>query len=89
MTDKHITARWPGYEVTGAGPLAVVLECCRRVVLVQMPLQAHALAGEQCCATCSHSAAPGAGLHGIVELEQPRNEAPRRSMKRLPGWDED
>jgi hypothetical protein len=83
-----VKARWPGYAVTGAGSLAVVLECSRRVVLVQMPLQAHALAGEQCCATCSHSAAPGAGLHRIIELEQPRKETLHRSMRRLPGWDD-
>lgn len=88
MADKHITARWPGYDITGAGSVAVVLECSRRVVLVQMPLQAHALAGERCCATCSHSAAPGANLHRIVEMEQPRQETPRRSMRRLPGWDD-
>jgi hypothetical protein len=81
--------RWPGYAVTGAGSLAVVLECNRRVVLVMMPLQAHALAAEKCCATCSHIAAPGAGLHRIVEMEQPHKEAPRRSMRRLPGWGDD
>lgn len=81
--------RWPGYTITGAGPLAVVLECCRKVVLVQIPLQAHALAAEKCCGVCSHIAAPGAGLHRIVELEQPRKETPHRSMRRLPGWDED
>jgi hypothetical protein len=81
--------RWPGYHITGAGSLAVVLECSHRVVLVQMPIEAAALAAEKCCATCSHIAAPGAGLHRIVEMEQPRNEAPRRSMRRLPGWIED
>jgi hypothetical protein len=54
-----------------------------------MPIEAAALAAEKCCATCSHIAAPGAGLHRIVEMEQPRNEAPRRSMRRLPGWIED
>lgn len=91
ITDAYsarAATRWPGYGITGAGPLAVVLECCRRVVLVMMPLEAAALAAEKCCATCSHIAAPGAGLHRIVEMEQPRKE-PRRSMKRLPGWDED
>lgn len=97
---QHITAstahsaaayslRWPGYDVTGTGSLAVVLECCRRVMLVMMPIEAAALAAEKCCATCSHIAAPGAGLHRIIELDEPRKEMPRRSMKRLPGWDED
>lgn len=89
MADKHITARWPGYGITGTGSLAVVLECCRKVVLVMTPLHAHALAGEPCCVTCSHAAAPGAGLHRVHKLDTPRNEAPHRSMKRLPGWDED
>jgi hypothetical protein len=90
-TPAHSTTavRWPSYSITGAGPLAVVLECCHRVVQVMMPLEAAALAGEKCCATCSHAAAPGAGLHRIVELEQSRRETPHRSMKRLPGWDED
>ncbi len=82
-------ARWPGYTITGAGSLAVVLECRRRVVLVMTPLEASVLAGKQCCATCSHAAAPGAGLHSIRKLDSPHNEAPRRSMRRLPGWDED
>jgi hypothetical protein len=80
--------RWPGYAVTGAGSVAVVLECSRRVLLVQTPLEAQALAAEKCCDICSHVAAPGANLHRIVEMEQPRQETPRRSMRRLPGWDD-
>jgi hypothetical protein len=88
-TGTNAAVRWPGYSITGAGSLAVVLECSRRVVLVQMPLQANALAAEKCCGICSHATAPGAGLHRIVELEQLHKEAPRRSMKRLPGWIED
>jgi hypothetical protein len=81
--------RWPGYAVTGAGSLAVVLECCRRVLLVQTPLEAQALAAEKCCGTCSRAAAPGAGMHRVHKLDAQRNEAPHRSMRRLPGWDED
>jgi len=81
--------RWPGYDITGAGSLAVVLECSRRVVLVQTPLEAAALASEKCCEICSHVAAPGAGLHRVHKLDTPRSEPQRRSMKRLPGWIED
>lgn len=91
-TTPHSTAaysrRWPGYDVTGVGSLAVVFECCRRVVLVMMPIEAVALAAEKCCTTCSHRAAPGAGLHRIIEIDQPRKETPHRSMRRLPGWDD-
>ena len=82
-------ARWPGYVITGTGALAVVLECRRKVVLVMTPLEAQALAAEKCCDICSHVAAPGAGLHRVHKLDTQRNEAPHRSMRRLPGWDED
>jgi hypothetical protein len=81
--------RWPGYTITGAGPLVVALHCARRVLLVMTPLEARALAANRCCADCSHAVAPAGGWHTIHKLDAQRNEAPRRSMRRLPGWDED
>lgn len=80
--------RWPGYQIQGAGSIAVVWECSHRVVLTMTPMEAAALAADPCCATCDHGRAPGANLHHIHTLE-PRQEPQRRSMSRLPGWDKD
>ncbi len=80
--------RWPNYQVQGMGSVAVVIECRHQVVLVQTPLQAAALAADKCFDDCHHVVAPGANLHQVHALDQPRQEQ-HRSMRRLPGWDRD
>src|ERR1700747_3528146 len=63
--------RWPDFEITGAGPLAVVLTCSRKVILCAMPIQAQQIAAERCGATCNlgdrfHQ------WHQTAELDQPK-----------------
>lgn len=47
--------RWPGYKVEGSGPIAVVLECARRVVLCELPLEAAPLRDNTCGPHCYHA----------------------------------
>jgi hypothetical protein len=79
--------RWPGYTIAGAGPLAVVLHCSYRVVLVMSSFEARLLMADDCCAVCAHKTDPH-GRHRCYALDQPRQERQHLSMKRLPGWDD-
>src|SRR5437763_2119847 len=69
--------RWPSYDVTGAGSLAVVLHCARKVALVLTPLEACVLADDHCGQVCRRRIAQG--WHEIHTLDAPRSEAPRRN----------
>jgi hypothetical protein len=64
--------RWQGYEISGDGRLAVVYECCRKVVLVQTPLEASVLQQERCGQNCSYRISPEGGWHAVKELDRPR-----------------
>jgi hypothetical protein len=66
--------RWTGYEVSGDGRLAVVYECCRKVVLVQTPIEASVLRQERCGQHCSYKIAPEGGWHKISKLDDPRRD---------------
>lgn len=63
--------RWPDYEITGAGALAVLHECSRKVILCSLPMEAQQIAAECCGATCNlgdrfHQ------WHQLVELDRPK-----------------
>ncbi|HUC30022.1 MAG TPA: hypothetical protein VMR80_10575 [Candidatus Acidoferrum sp.] len=63
--------RWPGYEITGAGRIGVVHECCRKVVLVSTPIEAQVISRERCGKSCSHIIAPDGRWHVIRKLDEP------------------
>ena len=63
--------RWPDCEITGAGSLAVVLECSRKVILCAMPMQAQQIAAERCGAVCEHGCRFH-NWHQVIELDQPK-----------------
>ena len=63
--------RWFGYEVSGAGRIAVVCQCNRRVVLASTPLEAHVIQQERCGKMCSHIICPEGGWHVIRNLDEP------------------
>ena len=62
--------RWQHCTVSGCGPIAVILNCCYRVVLCSFLLEAQALAGNKCCDNCAHGIMEGR-WHEIVELQPP------------------
>jgi len=66
--------RWPGYKVEGSGPIAVVLECIRKVVLCELPMEAVPLRAEKCCVFCYHE--PGNIWHSIRILNVPEEPTP-------------
>jgi hypothetical protein len=76
--DKETAAlRWLGYEITGDGRIAVVYECCRKVVLVQTPLEGQVLQQERCSRICSHHIVPDGAWHKVHKLDrkiEPRYE---------------
>jgi hypothetical protein len=63
--------RWQGYETSGAGRIAVVCQCNRRVVLATTPLEAAVIQQERCGQHCSHMIAPEGGWHVIRKLDEP------------------
>lgn len=63
--------RWPGYEVSGAGRIAVVCQCNRKVVLVTSPLEAAVIQQERCGQHCSHMIAPEGRWHLLRKLDEP------------------
>jgi hypothetical protein len=62
--------RWPGYEVSGAGRIAVVCQCNYRVVLATTPLEAAVIQQERCGKMCSHVISPEGGWHVIRKLDE-------------------
>lgn len=66
--------RWPHCKIEGSGNIAVILGCSYRVVLVQTPIEAVALANGTCCPNCSHQVVPAGRWHTIEVLRPP---APR------------
>ena len=90
MSENQQTAiarRWPDYTVEGDGSLAVVLHCCRRIVLVSFVLEARQMVATKCGNACLIDDNPK--WHAAFYLnEVPRKEQPRRSMSRLPGWED-
>lgn len=70
--------RWPGFTISGAGALAVALECARKVILCQTPLEAQVIAAERCSAMCNQ---PDHFYrwHRIHELNAPK---PRQTVLR-------
>ena len=69
--DKATAAlRWPGYEITGDGRFVVIYECCRKVVLVQTPLEAQVLQQEKCSRICSHKIVPDGRWHKVSKLDR-------------------
>jgi len=63
--------RWPGYEVSGAGRIAVVCQCNHRVVLATTPIEAHVIQQERCGKMCSQLICPEGGWHVIRKLDEP------------------
>jgi|SRR5579884_210038 len=45
--------RWPRYEITGTGTLAVVLTCSQKVIRCALPIEAQQIAAQHCGATCN------------------------------------
>lgn len=69
--------RFPNWDITGAGPIAVVLKCCRKMVLCTWPLQAQTVRAESCGTYCQHSKAPSENWHYFHVLnEEPKHSAP-------------
>ena len=68
--------RWPSYEITGSGSIAVVMACARKVHLCSWPLQAQHLRSEKCCDNCNHAIAPEHRWHIIQILNEPQPPAP-------------
>jgi len=69
--DRQTAAlRWPQYDVVGKGRCAVVIECQRRVVLVESPLEANAVAGQSCGQGCSHVVNPYGNWHKQRTLDR-------------------
>jgi hypothetical protein len=62
--------RWPGYDVSGDGRLAVVCQCNRRVVLATTPIEAHVIQQERCGKMCSQLICPEGGWHVIRKLDE-------------------
>jgi hypothetical protein len=63
--------RWNHCTVSGAGNIAVVLNCQYRVVLCSTPIEAQAIASTKCCPeNCAHGVLEGR-WHEIVELKPP------------------
>ena len=73
--------RWPHCTSSGSGNIAVVLGCSYKVILVQTPLEAQALASQRCGDHCSHVISPEGRWHEIVTL----TEAAKPSASRLRG----
>jgi hypothetical protein len=69
--------KWNHCTISGTGNIAVVLGCCYRVVLVEIPIQAQALANDRCSPNCSHTIAPHGGWHQIHVLRPPEPHRPR------------
>ncbi len=65
--------RYPSYSVGGGeGTLAVVLECCSKVVIVKTPMEAHALVNEKCGTNCRHGAQAWHRIDRIIRPEPER-----------------
>jgi hypothetical protein len=62
--------RWQGYEISGAGRIAVVCQCNRRVVLATTPLEAAVIQQERCGKMCSQLICPEGGWHTIRKLDE-------------------
>src|SRR5689334_17591372 len=77
--------RYSGYEISGSGPIAVVLHCCRKIVLCAIPLAAHAIKGERCSQVCSAQIAPEGSWHVIEPLDILPQQRPaiRRNIRDL------
>lgn len=67
--------RWPGYQITGNGSLAVVYHCTHRVELVTTPIEASVIANERCGPNCSHIRNPEGGWHKVERINPPRPRA--------------
>jgi hypothetical protein len=79
--------RFPDCTIQGAGNLAVVLHCCKRVVLVAFALEGRLIKSQKCGAACHLDDDPR--WHRGYCLDEPRPDTPYRSTKRFPGWDDE
>jgi hypothetical protein len=70
-----VALRWPGYEISGSGRVAVILECQRKVVLVSSPMEAAALMAERCGQYCGHMQDQWQGWHKTRVLDTYQQQA--------------
>jgi hypothetical protein len=62
--------KWPGYQVSGDGKIAVVLVCQCRVVLCEIPLAAEPIRAAE-CAACRNVFGDKQIHHRVVVLTEP------------------
>jgi hypothetical protein len=79
--------RWPGYEISGTGALAVVRHCSHTIVLVQTPIEAHAISGERCGPQCSFRIAPEGGWHEVRTIDMAKQQHTPVFVSRI--WETD
>lgn len=77
---KIARTEFPWHAIDGNGPLAVVLECRRQIVLTENPMIARTIKSERCGPRCDHVSEPLGGWHKIRELKEP---TPRRAFRRI------
>ncbi len=71
---------FPWHQISGDGPLAVLLECNRTVVLTSSPMVARTIKADKCGPGCDHVSEPLGGWHKIRELKAPE---PRRAFRKI------
>jgi hypothetical protein len=67
---------WPHCTISGSGSIAVILGCCYKVQLCQIPIEAQAIASAKCGPHCSHTLAPHGGWHEVIVLQPPATSRP-------------
>ena len=78
--------KWPGYEVTGAGRIAVVQHCNRKVVLCVNQMEAVLAQRNRCGQHCRHMIEPRGGWHLVKQLDVPQ---PQVYVPGRLGWEDD
>ena len=85
LWQKMARADFPWYDITGDGPLCVILACQRRIVLTNNPMVARATKDDCCGHGCCHEP-HYSDWHRIRELKPPE---PRRAFRKKIHIDED